>query len=46
MLMNGQVLSLDEIKRIHKDSVRILEEVGVKFPSEKALSVLEKGGAA
>ncbi len=45
MLMNGQVLSLDEIKRIHKDSVRILEEVGVKFPSEKALSVLEKGGA-
>ena len=45
MKMNGAVLSLDEIKRIHNDSIRILEEVGVKVPSEKALGVLETGGA-
>lgn len=45
MLMSGAVLSFDEIKRIHNDSIRILEEVGVKVPSEEALGLLEKGGA-
>lgn len=45
MLMTGAVLSLDEIKRIHSDSIRILEEVGVKVPSEQALGILENGGA-
>lgn len=43
--MNGAVLSLEEIKRIHQDSIRILEEVGVKVPSEKALGILEVSGA-
>lgn len=43
--MNGAVLSLEEIKRIHQDSIRILEEVGVKVPSEKALGILEISGA-
>ncbi len=43
--MNGQVLSLEEIKLIHQDSLRILEEVGVKVPSEKALALLKEAGA-
>ena len=45
MMMNAPVLSPDEVKRIHDDSIRILEEVGVKVPSEEALGILEKGGA-
>ncbi|NLD19688.1 MAG: hypothetical protein GX663_05495 [Clostridiales bacterium] len=44
MFMTGKVLNIDEIKRLHKDSIRILEEVGVKVPSEKALTMLEKAG--
>lgn len=45
MLMNGQVLSYEEMALIHKESIKILEEVGVKVPSERALSILEKAGA-
>lgn len=45
MIMKAPVLSPEEIKRIHNDSIRILEEVGVKVPSEEALGILEKGGA-
>jgi Trimethylamine:corrinoid methyltransferase len=45
MKMNGNVLSEDEIFRIHKDSIRILEEVGIRFPHEAALSLLEANGA-
>ena len=43
--MQSQVLSTEEKKIIHNDSIRILEEIGVKFPSEKALGILEAGGA-
>lgn len=46
MIMNGQVLSNEEIDRIHRDSIRILEEVGVKVPLEQALTLLEAAGAA
>ena len=45
MPVKGNVLNQIEIERIHADSIRILEEVGVKVPSEKALSLLEKNGA-
>ena len=45
MQVSHEVLSTEEINKIHKDSIRILEEVGVKVPSEKALSLLEKAGA-
>ena len=45
MIMRGPVLSQEEIVRIHDESVRILEEVGVKVPSEKVLAILEKAGA-
>jgi trimethylamine--corrinoid protein Co-methyltransferase len=40
-----QFLSEDEQVKIHDKSIRILEEVGIKFLSKKALKVLEKNGA-
>lgn len=39
------VLSKDDIKKIHEASLRVMEEVGVRFPSEKALNILEGAGA-
>ncbi|MEM2738754.1 MAG: trimethylamine methyltransferase family protein [Candidatus Bathyarchaeia archaeon] len=39
------VLSNDDIYRIHLASMNLLEEVGVKFESEKALQVLSEAGA-
>lgn len=45
MKMTGRFLSEEEKTIIHKDSIRILSEVGVRFPSEKVLSLLDKGGA-
>lgn len=45
MKMQAQVLSHEEKKLIHEQSMRILEEIGIKFPSERALDILEKGGA-
>ena len=38
-------LSEDEQSKVHEKSIRILEEVGVKFLSDKALQVLKKNGA-
>ncbi len=38
-------LSEDEQSKVHERSINILEEVGVRFLSEKALKVLEKNGA-
>ncbi len=40
-----QFLSEDEQRRVHERSIRILEEVGIKFLSDKALKILEKNGA-
>ena len=45
MNMMGKVLSDEEIREIHRQSVHILENVGVKVPVEKALALLEAGGA-
>lgn len=45
MLFRGSVLSTEEKKKIHEGSIEVLETVGIKFPSEKALSLLEKKGA-
>ena len=38
------VLSASELERIHEATLEVLETVGVRFPSERALDVLEKGG--
>jgi len=40
-----QFLSEDERVKVHEKSIKILEEVGVQFLSEKTLKVLEKNGA-
>jgi len=45
MKFTAQFLSNDEKHRIHKQTLRILEKVGVKFYGEKALPLLEKHGA-
>jgi trimethylamine--corrinoid protein Co-methyltransferase len=45
MKFAAQFLSEDEQNRIHKDTVRILAEVGVKFHGDRALPLLEKHGA-
>jgi len=45
MKMQGRILDEEEVLRIHKDSIRILEDVGVRFPSPEALALLESGGA-
>jgi trimethylamine--corrinoid protein Co-methyltransferase len=39
------VLSKEDIKKIHEAALKIMEEVGVKFPSKKALNILEEAGA-
>ena len=44
MIMDGSVLNEQEMGKIHKESIRILEQVGVRVPSEKALSLLEAAG--
>ena len=44
MNMTGSVLNQEEIERIHAESLRILEEVGVRIQSEKTLSLLESKG--
>jgi trimethylamine---corrinoid protein Co-methyltransferase len=45
MKMQAQVLSTEEKQLIHEQSMRILEEVGILFPSIRALDILETGGA-
>jgi len=45
MAFHANILNDDEKKRVHQASIKILEEVGVKYPSERALSLLEKNGA-
>jgi trimethylamine:corrinoid methyltransferase-like protein len=45
MKLGLNFLSEDEKHRIHRDSVKILSRVGVKFMSDKALDILEKNGA-
>lgn len=45
MKMQGRILSEEERLRIHKDSIRILEETGIRFPSNTALALLEHKGA-
>jgi trimethylamine--corrinoid protein Co-methyltransferase len=45
MKMQGRVLSEEEKLRIHKDSIKILEDVGIRVPSRAALTFLVSGGA-
>jgi trimethylamine--corrinoid protein Co-methyltransferase len=45
MKFTAKFLSEEEQSHIHEDTLRILAEVGVKFRGEKALPLLQKGGA-
>ena len=45
MEVQVQVLSEAERERVHKESLRILSEVGVRFHGDKALGILETHGA-
>lgn len=42
--MFQEILSREQIERIHQTSLRILSNVGVEFPHEEALSVFERHG--
>ncbi len=39
------VLSAEDVRRIHEATLEVIESVGVKFPSEKALKIWEANGA-
>ena len=39
------ILSPDDVQRIHTASLDIIESVGVRFPSERALDIWEANGA-
>lgn len=45
MKFSAQVLSRAEQEAVHKTSLRVLSEVGVKFLGEKAMPLLKKNGA-
>jgi len=45
MRVQCQILSDDERQRIHEESLRILEQVGVKFLSQRALKIMNDNGA-
>jgi trimethylamine--corrinoid protein Co-methyltransferase len=40
-----EALSEDDVRRIHQASLEVIETVGVRFPSNWALDVLEEAGA-
>jgi trimethylamine--corrinoid protein Co-methyltransferase len=39
------ILSQEDVKRIHKATLEIIEETGVRFPSKRALDIWEAHGA-
>jgi trimethylamine---corrinoid protein Co-methyltransferase len=45
MKMYGQVFNLEEQELVHKKSMEILENIGVSFPDEEVLAMLEQNGA-
>jgi trimethylamine--corrinoid protein Co-methyltransferase len=42
--LRWDVLNPSELERIHEATLDVLETVGIRFPSERALDVLEKNG--
>jgi trimethylamine--corrinoid protein Co-methyltransferase len=45
MRFTAQALSKDEQVRIHKESINILSNVGIKFLGSRAIGILKKNGA-
>ena len=46
MQLSCQFLSEEEKHRIHRDSLKVLAKIGVKFRSQKALKILARNGAS
>ena len=42
--LKWEVLSPSELERIHEATLEIMEDVGIRFPSDKALDILERNG--
>jgi len=42
--LKWDVLDPSELERIHEATLEIMEEVGIRFPSDRALTVLEENG--
>ncbi|RPI77717.1 MAG: hypothetical protein EHM41_26580, partial [Chloroflexi bacterium] len=40
------ILSSEEVQRIHTATLDVIEKVGVRFPSEKALEIWDAHGAS
>jgi len=40
-----EILSSDDVQRIHEATLEVIEKTGVRFPSQKALDVWEAHGA-
>jgi len=45
MRFKSQLLSDEEKQQVHQETLRILDEAGVLYHSEKALKLLETNGA-
>ena len=45
MSIQCQILTEEDKRKVHAESIRILQEVGVKFLSHKALGILKDNGA-
>jgi trimethylamine--corrinoid protein Co-methyltransferase len=45
MRVQCQILSEDERQKVHDDSIRILEQIGTQFMSDRALKILKDHGA-
>ena len=40
-----EVLTQEDVKKIHEATLQIIETVGVRFPSKRALEIWEANGA-
>ena len=40
-----EILTTEEVKKIHEATLWIIEHVGVRFPSQRALEIWEANGA-
>jgi trimethylamine--corrinoid protein Co-methyltransferase len=43
--LNLEILSLEDVQQIHDATIEIIEETGIRFPSEKALRIWKEHGA-
>jgi trimethylamine--corrinoid protein Co-methyltransferase len=44
--LRWDVLSASEIERVHEATLEVMQDTGIRFPSERALDILERNGCA